>query len=246
MMDTFNKALLLNQRMFHELRDTPDVVRRGLMIVLLVGLLVGGVHGTQRILFFLNPTPTLTQLREQMEDNIEEILISSTDPDQRTMFVNLRENLDSGFALAETVFTFPSTLPRPVVAVARGLGMIVSQPLNYLGGLLLLVIFTHIAAYRFGGQGNIQQMLGLGALSTAPLILDALTIIPALNSVIWITARVWSLIVLILATSVAHRIDTGRATLAVLFFPVLGAILAVCGCGGLFLLMIAQIARLAS
>jgi hypothetical protein len=246
MMDTFNKALLLNQRMFEELRDTPDVVRRGLMIVLMVGLLVGGVQGIQYTLLFLNPTSNLAQAREQAEENIEQMLLNSTDPEQREAFAIIRENLDSGFAVAETVLNLPTTLPRPVVAIARGLGVMVSQPLNYLASLLLLVIFTHIAAYRFGGQGNIQQMLGLGALATAPLVLDALTIIPAVATMIWFTARVWSLVVLILATSVAHRIDTGRATLAVLLFPVLGTLLVVCGFCGLFALLVAQIASFIS
>lgn len=245
MMDTFNKALLLNQRFFNDLRDSPHVVQQGLMIVLLVGLVVGGVKGMQ-IFLASDPYPGMALSLEQGDEFFEQMLINATDPQQRESLVEFRDNLQILSETYEAVIALPTPLPGPVAAAAWGLGKMASQPFNYLATLLMLVIFTHIAATRLGGSGTIQQMLGLGALATAPLALEALTIIPAISIIISLAAYFWSLMVLILATSVAHRIDAGRATLAVLFFPVLSIILFVCGYCGLIVLGISLGAGLAS
>lgn len=222
MIDTIHKALFLNQHTFETLRDSPHVVRQGLLVVLVVGLLVGAINGIQSVIFFLNPTTALDQQREEFEDSIDQVLISSTSAEQREIYQQIRVNLPSGFVLAEELLTMPTPLPQPVVALAHGLGVMVSQPLSYLGWMLLGIIVTHIAAARMGGEGTIQQMVGLGALAAAPLALDALAVIPAIGLLVVLVARVWLLAIMVMATSVVHRFDSGRAALAVLFFPIIG------------------------
>lgn len=234
MMDTFNGALTLNQTLLHNLRESPQVVQRGLLVVLMVGLLVGGVNGVRTLMSGLNPEMDFAQLRDQFEQALDQQALAATTPEQRELIKAFRDNLEPGIALLREVNELPTPLPRPVGALFRGLGVFVSQPLNYLGSLMLWVVFTHIAARWLGGQGSIQQMLGLGALSVAPHALDALAFIPVLGSIVSVIAAVWGLIVLVVGTSVAHRLDTGRAALAVFLFPLIGAVLALLGCCVLF------------
>ncbi len=245
MMDTFNGALTLNQALLREMRDSPRVVERGLLVVLLVGLLVGGVNGVQVLLGTLNPERQLSIVRTQIEQSIEQQAQAATAPEQREILAIMRKNLEPGLAIAADVMALPTVLPRPVSALTRALGVIASQPLRYLGQLLLWVVFTHIAARWMGGTGKIQQMLGLGALSVAPHALDALAFIPAIGGGLSLIATVWGIVILTFGTSVAHQLTPSRAALAVLFFPMLALIVGVMACCVLFILVISSAGALA-
>lgn len=230
MMDTFNGALTLNQVLLQGMREAPDVVRRGLLVVLLVGLIVGGVSGVQTFLGIINPDRELDLLRSTIETALDQQGFSETTPQYQDFLTLFRTNLDSGLLIVKEVTNLPTTLPRPVVALFRALGGMASQPLSYLSGLLFTIAVTHIAARQLGGQGNIQQMVGLGALSVAPHALDALAFIPSLGGFLTTIAWFWGLLVLIVATGVAHRLDSTRATLAVLLYPLIGILLGALGC----------------
>lgn len=235
MIDTFNGALTLNQTLLYELRESPHAVRRGMLVVLLVGLLVGGVNGVRTFMGVLNPDREFATLREAWFDMLDQQALAATAPEQREAVKLIRENIDPAFDLARTLNDLPVALPQPAGALFQGLGVLVSQPLSYLSGLLIAVIFTHIAARWLGGQGNIQQMLGLGALSVAPHALDALTFVPFLGSAFGLIAWGWGLVILIVSAGVAHRLDNGRAAIAVAFFPAIGGILALLGLCALLL-----------
>ncbi|NJP04633.1 MAG: YIP1 family protein [Chloroflexaceae bacterium] len=264
MMETFNGALLLRERVFEQLRGSPQVVRRGMMIVLLVGIIVGAVDGIHILVAALNINQTIEQQRgvlesflDDFEQQIEQEAVDedTTQQQQQSLLVSRqivtigRQNLDPYIAMVRDLSTLPGFLPRPVGALAYALGALVSTPLAYLAALLTAVVFTHIAAGWFGGQGNIQQMIGVGALSVAPHLLDALAnafgFIESLSGLIGAIAWVWGLFIFILATSVVHRIDTGRAALAVFLFPLIGFFLAILGFCALFLFSIASLATLA-
>ncbi|MCU0493571.1 MAG: YIP1 family protein [Chloroflexaceae bacterium] len=241
MIDTFNGALTLRQKLLLELRDSPQVVRRGLLVVLLVGLLVGGVNGIRTAATSVNPDRELAEARAQFDDALDQQAMTATTPEAREAIRLMRENADAGFALVREIALLPTPLPRAVGGALQGLGVFVSTPLSYLGSLLLWVIFTHIAARWLGGQGNIQQMLGLGALSVAPHALDALGFIPVVGSAISLVATIWGLVVLVVATAVAHKLDTGRATLAVCLFPLVGILLALLSFCILLLFVVAAV-----
>lgn len=232
MMDTFNGALTLNQRLLQGMREAPDVVRRGLLIVLLVGVLVGSVNGARVFLAVLDPARATGAQRAELARQIEQSVALATPAEGQAAMRAVLELpltiLDAGTRLGE----LPTGAPRPVGAVISTLSLIVTTPVGYLGSLLLAVIFAHIGARQMGGKGTIQQMLGLGALSVAPHALDALSFVPVLGPTLGLIAWGWGLVILVAATGVAHRLDSGRATLAVLLYPglllVLGA-LAYCG-----------------
>jgi hypothetical protein len=234
MIDLFNGALTLNQAMIRGLRESPDAVRRGLLLVLLVGLLVGAVQGISTMISGANPEPALVQFEANLKESLTQQSLNATTPEQRESLRLIGENVDSGMALLRALATLPAPLPRPLGSVMQGLGVIAGMPLSYLGSLMLAVVSTHIAARQLGGQGSIQQMLGLGALSVAPHALDALGFIPALGFGLNLIALGWGLVILVLATSIAHRLDSGRATLAVLLYPLIGTLLLLLGCCAFF------------
>ncbi|NJN65442.1 MAG: YIP1 family protein [Chloroflexaceae bacterium] len=230
--DRLNGSLLLKVELFRALRDSPQVVLQGLMVVLLVGLLVGGVDGVRGVLATLSPDQELERFQSQMEQSLSQQAMAAQTPDQRLVVRVLQENLAPGIDIIRRTQALSAPLPRPVRAVLYGLGVLVSRPLAYLQGVLLAVAFTQLAARWFGGRGSIQQMLGVGALSVAPHVLDALTFIPYLGSTIALVSWGWGLLILVVGTGVVHRLETGYALLAVLFFPMIGVLLAGLGCCG--------------
>jgi hypothetical protein len=219
MIELFNGALTINQSMMKRLRDAPDVVWRGLSVLLFVGLLVGAVQGASNVITSASPERTIASVREQVEQFKDGLVASPTADQSIVQFINRNE--EAFFSLLEAVLTLPTPLPRGVRVGFEWLASVVSTPLSYLAGLLLTVIVTHIAARQLGGEGSIQQMLGLGALSTAPHALDALAFIPGFGPTLGLIAWGWGLIILVIATMVAHKLDNGRAVIAVLLYPLL-------------------------
>jgi hypothetical protein len=234
--DIFNGALLIKQDLFVTLRSSPLLVQKGFMIVLLVGLLVGGIDGIRTMMSTLNPERDFARLQEELEASINQQAMNAQTPEQRMILGAISENIESGVALLRDVTLLPTPLPNAVGAVFRGLGVVVSRPLGYLSSLLLAVVCIHIAAGWLGGRGSIQQMLGLGALSVAPRALDALHFVPVLGSALGFLSLAWSVVILIIATSVAHELESGRATFAVFLFPLIGALIGLLACCGLFFL----------
>lgn len=230
MIDRFNGALLLRKNVLKEMREAPDVVRQGLMVVLLVGLLVGGVDGVRRAFFVLDPRPELMRVQLSMERSLDQQAMMSNTERQRAFITLVKDNLPHAFAIVYQVQELPAPLPRSLRAVLQGLGVFVSRPLTFLQWALVASIFTHIAARWFGGQGTLQQMIGLGVLSVAPHALDALVFVPVLGTTFLILAWGWGFAVLVVGTSIAHRLETGRALLATTFFPLIGIFLASLGC----------------
>lgn len=236
MTELFNGALTVNQDLMRGLRESPDVVRRGLLLVLLVGLLVGAVRGASEAITASSPERTVAAVQAQVEEFKRQLVTGSGDP-QVIQLINANEA--AFYALLEAVLTLPSPLPRPVQLGFQWLASVVGTPLGYFAGLIVAVACTHMVAHQLGGQGSIQQMLGLGALSVAPRALDALSFVPLVGPTLGLIAWAWGLIVLVVATMVAHRLDSGRATIAVLLVPLLLALLAFLG---LCLLLLASVA----
>ncbi len=232
MIELFNAALMLNQSAMRGLRESTDAVRRGLLIVLFVGVLVGAVQGASEIIASATPERTVAGVRAQVDAFVESLTLGANSEQFQPVIQFVNENEEAFYELLTELYSLPTALPWGVQLFFRWLASVVSTPLNYLAWLLFTVIFTHIAARQLGGQGSIQQMLGLGALSVAPHALDALTFIPAIGPTLRLIAWAWGLVILVVATMIAHKLDSGRATMAVLLYPLLFSLLgflAFCG-----------------
>jgi hypothetical protein len=221
MMQIFNGALTLNRKMMLSLREAPDAVRRGFLLILLVGMLVGMVNGISELIQTATPAQATETLRRQVEAQVDQLVLSSNNPSTAELTRIINENEEPFFQLFEDLLSLPTPLPRPVGLAFQLLATIVSRPLSYLSGMLLAAVAAHVVARQLGGQGSIQQMIALGSLSVAPHALDALAFIPGLGGTFTLIAWVWGLVVLVVATSVAHRLDSARASIAVLFVPLL-------------------------
>ncbi len=226
MMELFNGALTLNQERMRSLREAPDAVARGFLIVLFVGLLVGAVNGLSGLIQSATPERAIATVRAELESQLDQMVLSSNDPTTQELTRIINENKEPFFAMLEELLTLPTPLPRPVGLVFQLLAVVVSTPLSYLSGALLAATVAHIAARQLGGQGSIQQTVALGSLSVAPHALDALAFIPGIGPTLSFVAWLWGLAVMIAAVSVAHRFDSLRATLAVLLYPLLFGLLA--------------------
>jgi hypothetical protein len=226
MIELFNGALTLNQNVMRGLREAPDAVRRGFLLVLFVGLLVGAVNGVNGLIQSRTPEQVVTTIRTELERQMDQLVLNSDDPGIQELTRIVNENEEPFFELLTAMLTLPTPLPRPVGLAFQLLASIVSTPLSYLSGMLLAVVATHIVAKQLGGQGHIQQMVALGSLSVAPHALDALAFIPAIGPAISLIAWAWGLVILVVATTVVHRLDSLRATMAVLLVPLLFSLLA--------------------
>ncbi len=221
MIELFNGALTLNQTVMRGLRESSDGVRRGFLLVLFVGLLVGTVNGISITIQNTNTTQAVQLLRQEFETQIDQIVLSSNDPGTAEVTRVINENKEPFFDLVEDLLNLPAPLPRPVGMAFQLLGVMISTPLSYLSSMLWAIATTHLVARQLGGQGRLQQMVALGSLSIAPHALDALAFIPGLGGGFTMVASIWGLVVLVSATSVAHRLDSARAMLAVFFVPLL-------------------------
>lgn len=221
MMELFNGALTLNQNVMRSLRESPDAVRRGFLLILFVGLLVGAANGVSAMIQGASPERIVTTIREQFDRQVDQMVLSSNDAGTEELTRLINANEEPFFQLIEDLLTLPTPLPRPVGLAFQFLAAVVSKPLSYLAGMLLAVTCTHLVARQLGGEGQIQQMVALGSLSVAPHALDALAFIPGLGPMLTFVAWFWGLAILVVATAVTHRLDSMRATVAVLFLPLL-------------------------
>ena len=225
MIELFNGALTLNRQLMLGLREAPDTIQRGFLLILLVGVLVGGVNGISNLLSTATPEQALENFRRELETQIDQLVLTSNDPNMAEVTRVINENKEPFFALINDIQLLPTALPRPAGQLFQLLATTISSPLSYLSSMLLAAVAAHIVARRLNGQGSLQQMIGLSSLSVAPHALDALAFIPGLGGTITLIAWAWGLVVLIVATSIAHRIDSSRATMAVLFIPLLMVVL---------------------
>ena len=235
-------ALTLDTKTFSDLKASPDVFRKGLTILVVVGLIVGLVTalvGTAQGLL-ANPAADLAQARAATEQQMKQFM----PPEASAMFL---DNMSMGFRIAERIEReTKSPLPHSVRVVFQQIGVIVSYPFGWLGSLLLYGALVHIAARLLGGRGTIAQMWGLTSLTVGPYILSVVTVlvnvIPfaggCLAFLIGIAEFFWGAAIYVKATSVAHEQSLGRGLAAVLS-PIIAAILASLLALVLFVILIA-------
>jgi hypothetical protein len=261
MLSTVRGAITLDIPTLVRFRDAEDVFRRGITILILVGLVLGAVEFAVGFIGgVVGPSPE-AELAE-MGQNFDRIL-QFMPPDAAEVFEEqFLSNFEVGLEIGMEIAALPTPLPRVVVNLFIALGAWLSQPLAMLGAFLAYGIWVMLAAKLLGGTGRLQEFLGTAALSSAPYLLLVLGWVPCLGGVLGLVAWVWSLVIWVGATAVAHgwadpvamgegveeqyRVNWGKAVLAVIlpvlailvlivivigFFFVVGLIAAVLGSG---------------
>ena len=214
-------ALLLNEGALTDFKNSSDVFRRGILLMLTISLIVSLVVSVVELTMVL-VAPPLTPQRETAEREISRLFegMPELGRDAQEAAEAWLSSLDFVMEIGERIASLPRLLPRPAEQIFRTLGGLVSSPISRLGAWMFFSLTVFIVAKLLGGKATVQEMLGTTALYMVPHIAGILSPIPYLNTVAWVIATLWGVAIYVKATAVANQLDTGRALLAV-FLPVL-------------------------
>lgn len=205
--------LLLDSAAYTQTKASGQAFRRGLLVMLVVGLVVALVQVTAGAItttFGGGPAAEMRSFIDQMQGPYGQFM---PDPTTRQMVVG---TLQSVAKIIEQIDKLPTPLPKPIGGFLASLGQIASRPFSLFGSLIGYTLLVQLAAWLLGGKGRVQDLLGLGALSCAPHILDVFNGLPCLGFIISFIAAVWGLVIYVKATAVAHEMSPGKAFLAVI------------------------------
>lgn len=208
-------GLLLDPRAFQAQRDAPDGIRRGLVLVLLVGLLVGVAAWLGDIGEYLT-TPDPAAVSETLYTGITGLPIYQ-------QLVAAAPEFGAAF---EQGFAQPQPALFGATPLAGALGVL-TTPLIFLIGWLLFGAIVHIAARAFGGVAGFSQTLACTALATGVNLLALVQIVPYAQVA---ATTILGLLATYVAVREAHALAPWRAFWAVTLGPLLLAALV----GGVF------------
>jgi len=211
LLSTVRGAITLDIPTLVRFRDTEDVFRRGIIILILVGLVLGAVQFAVGFVGSFITPPAEAQLAEMrlFFDQMRQFM----PPEAAAAFdEQFLESFEAGIEIGRDVAALPTPLPKVVGNLFEALGVWVSQPLAMLGGFLAYGIWVMLAAKLLGGSGRLQEFLGTAALSSVPYLLLILGWVPCLGGVLGLVAWVWGIVIWVAAAAVAHGWATPVAT----------------------------------
>jgi len=240
-------AITLDIPTLVEFRDSKDVFRRGLTLLLLVALVVGLVSFLVDFIGGLVGPGIEQELADASAifDTWWQYMPAES-AEFREQFMG---SASAGLEIGRRIATLPTRLPPTLTTLLEALGTWVSRPLAMLGGFLGYGIWVMLAAKLLGGKGRLQEFLGTAALSSVPYLLLVLERVPCLGPVLHVVAWVWAAIIWVLATAVTHgwatphltdegevqsyEVSWSRPILAVVLPALVVAVLALVGAAGL-------------
>jgi hypothetical protein len=250
-LSTVRGAITLDIPTLVRFRDTEDVFRRGITILILVGLVLGAVEfAVEFIGSVVGPSAAaeLAELGQGFDQMLQYMPAEAAEAFEEQFLSNFKVGIEIGKEIA----ALPTPLPKVVGNLFTALGAWLSQPLAMLGAFLAYGIWVMLAAKLLGGTGRLQEFLGTAALSSAPYLLLVLRWVPCLGGVLGLVAWVWSIVIWVGATAVAHgwadpvavsegveeryQVNWGKAILAVIL-PVLALVVLVVVVVGFFLVV---------
>jgi len=210
-------ALTLQTATYAEFKAVPDVFRRGFVIVLIVGLVIGVVLQGAALIQELTGPPPAVRVRE-FERGMEEALNSMSaymQMDQQSRQIFMR-SMGEAVAIVREIAVLPTVLPRPVRAIFQAVAQTIEMPFSLLATLMGYGVLVHIVALILGGKGSIQQMLGVTSLAMIPRVADAFGFVPCVGALIGLLGLAWAAVMYVKATSVVHEVSVPRAVVAVI------------------------------
>lgn len=221
--------LLFRDEAYVEHAHRADVMRRGLMILVVVTLVAGLVSFLINLVQGLRPVNVeaerqeVEQAFEQFAGTIEMLepyLDVPPDFDPQEMFEYVRPQLEMGFEIA----ALPTPLPKVLGRVLEALGAFLSQPFGRLASWMGYTIWVLLFAKLLGGKATLPRALGTTALYAVPHVLDILGFIPCLGAMVGLVATVWGIAVYVKALAVANDFSIGRAAAATILPALLGVL----------------------
>jgi len=244
MLSTMRGAITLDIPTLVRFRDGGDVFRRGVIILVLVGLVVGAVDfavGFIGSFFAPSADAQMVEFGQSLDQMLQFMPPEAAEFFEEQVLVNIQ----AGIEIGREITALPTPLPKVVGNFFEALGLLVSRPLAMLGGFLAYGIWVMLAAKLLGGSGRLQEFLGTAALAAVPSLLLVLERVPCLGGVLGLVAWVWGAIIWMAATAVAHgwavpvtgaagevtryQVSWGKAILAVILPALAVAVLALIG-----------------
>jgi hypothetical protein len=215
-------GLLLDPRAFRAQRDAPGGMRRGFLLVLLIGLLVGfaaliGDLGE----YFTQPEPA------QVNATIYRGLTAMP-----WYAPAVQANPGIGTLVEQTFGPQGGGLSLTPSPVSAALALLIT-PVVSVVSWLLSGAFVHIAARALGGAASFGQTMATVALASAPGLLGLVQVVPyaqALPLALTIASGLLGLIATYVAVRESHGLPPWRAFWSVLIGPLLLSVLL----GGLY------------
>lgn len=211
-------GLLLDTRAFRAQRDYPGGVRRGLLLVALIGLAVGlaaliGDLGE----YLTQPDPET--VRETIYSGITRM----------PWYGEARETTPELAELVDQTFSRPGAFALTPTPLASALGVLIGP----LAGIISWFIggsFIHIAARAFGGAGSYSQTLAAYAVAHGVNLLGLVQVVPYAEQLPFALLGAGTLLGMIasyVAVRETHGLPPRRAFWAVLIGPLLLGVLLV-------------------
>jgi hypothetical protein len=196
-------AFLLEEETYTGMRDNPQRLSRGLVFVLVVGVLVGAATACGQLSQWAF-APDLNTVQAMVYDHLTQMSwFTMWGGQSRGQFTN---EFNQIYNLVWSIVK--GRAPSPLALVN-----ILTQPLILLVAWLLYGLVAHLMAKLLGGQGSLGQTLGCTALAAAPQLLNLIQVVPyALAAGV----GAWALVCNFTALRTAHGLSGWRALIAAL------------------------------
>ena len=247
LLNTIRGAIALDIPTFVRFRDSEDVFRRGVTILVLVALIVGAVAFAVDFVTGLTTTPEeeIAKAQEGFGQMLQAMSQFMPPEDLEEFKKYFLAYFETGMEIGRGIAALDTPFPRGLITFFQALGHWVHRPLAMLGGFLGYGIWVMLAAKLLGGKGRLQEFLGTAALSSVPYLLLVLEKVPCIGGLLSFVAWVWSTIIWVVATAVTHgwavpittgegaveryEVNWGRPILAVILPALAVAVLALIG-----------------
>lgn len=220
------KGFFLEQSVFQQQRAATDSLKRGFLLVVLIGFVLGVASMLGQIGEFL----VSSDMDVEMQVIYEGLIVmpwyqnlSHSVPDFDAIFKQRYDQITGIIKMLEQV-----TLPGAVLSV-------VISPIRQVVLWLVYGVFAHLVARMLGGRGTMAQTLGCTALASSASLLGLVQVIPfaQVSGVFLLT-----MIANYLALREAHELTPRKAFWATILGPLLLVLLALGGiCGAFFMII---------
>ncbi len=230
LLNTAWNVLLFRNAAYVEHARRPDVLKRGLLLLVIVSLIAAIIPTIQTLVNGLRPPQGAESIIQEIEDSFQQF--TQFMPPEAMGDFNLEEMLTymrPGIEMGTRIAGLPTPLPRAVGGTLTAVGFFLSQPFIRLAGWLGYAIWVLLAAKLLGGKGTVAQSLGATALYAVPHAFDLFSPIPCLGAVIGLVTTLWGLAIYVKALAAANEFGLGKAIVATLLPAVVGMILSFFG-----------------
>jgi hypothetical protein len=201
------EAFLLAEHPYGEMREQPNAALRGLVIVVLIGLIVPlvGLVGTA---LEWATMPNMGTVQDIVFEGLQEMPWYQ----QLQHEPQFRQQFQRWYDIGWRVFPWLFGAPNLASAAAN----VIILPLRLTVTWLLYGVAAYLVARLLGGQGGLGQTLGCTALAVAPQALNIATFLPYV--VVGGVVGTWTLVCRYVALKACYRLSWER-TLATTLLP---------------------------